>query len=234
MKYHYKEIKMLSNKITSFHLIFIIGFVYLLSGCGTTNQEPEENAVVVAFSVSCDLLVCHMDVSETLSASDTLNSLLCDMGDGNQVNPINQLEIVYDYTYAAPGSYDITCTAMNTDGNQDSLTTAVNVDGILVNAGPDQTAVTEQIVTLDGSLSEDTTGNSQINYYRWTYLDNNLDRPAIGDSNTANTVNPTFVAPFSPQTLRIRLEVSVDNGVSFSGSSDVVDITVIQAGGTDL
>ena len=232
MKHNYKEIKMLSIKITSVHSIFIIGFVSLLSGCGLTNKEPEENAVVVAFSVSCDLLVCHMDVSETLSSSDTLSSLLCDMGDGNQVDPINQLEIVYDYTYAAPGSYDITCSAQNNDGDQDSHSIFVNIDGIFVDAGPNQTTVSERSVTLDGSLSEDTTGNT-INLYRWTNIESNIPRLTIVNP---ETVNPTFVAPFvlTTKIYKIRLEVSIDNGINFSESSDIVDVTVIPPGESDL
>jgi len=225
-------------KKTTSYLITLASLVYLLAACEVTPPPPpEEGAVVVDFSVDCELLVCTVDASLTVSKSDTLSSILCDMGDGSQID-LMTLEIIFDHTYSAPGSYDITCSAANEDGNSDSDIVSINVDGLLVNAGPDQTVNESTTVTLDGSQSEDTTfattGNV-INRYKWTVFDSNPVGGFIGFS-SAESANPTFVAPSNQNTVnyQIRLRVSVDNGVSFSENFDDVEITVIPGGGGDL
>ena len=213
-------------------LLIISALIYFLSACESTPPPPpEEGSASVSFTVDCVQLVCTVDASLTISGSDDLDSLLCDMGDGNQVDLLT-LEVIYDYTYAAPGIYDITCSAQSTESKTDSDTVTKNVDGVLVNAGVDQTVSSSTIVTLDGSLSEDTTGNP-INLYRWVNMETNI--PALNIVNS-DTVAPTFFAPeeSNTKTYRVRLTVSIDNGANFSESSDIVEITVIPAGMSDL
>ena len=219
------------KKIPTYLMLVLVTLPFGCSSTDSDNDEEDNEEVNVAFSVDCDLLICEVDVSNTISGSDRLSSVLCSMGDGNQVDPINQLEIVYEYTYSAPGSYDITCTALNEGGDQDSNTVSIRIDGISVDAGSDQIVTSSTEVTLDGSQSEDTTGNP-INLYRWTNLETNIPRLTIINS---DTVNPTFTAPeeSGTKTYKIRLRVSIDSGVSFSENSDIVEIEVIPASQTD-
>ena len=217
---------------TTSSLITLASFTYLLSGCG--GSLVEEGDVVASFSVTCEQLVCSVDARASVSRSDTLSVLSCDMGDDSLPIDLLSLETIFDYTYAAPGSYEITCNAENSDGRSASDTSTVVVDGLLVNAGPDQTVIEGSTVTLDGSQSEDTsfasTGN-EINRYQWELVD---VTPAGTNFTIINpaSANPTFVAPSNPlsTTFRLRLRVSIDDGVSFSAASDVVDITVIPSG----
>ncbi len=209
---------------------------YLLTGCG--GSLVEEGDVVADFDVTCNQLVCSVNASSSIGKSDILSSLSCDMGDGSPQIDLLALEVVFDYTYASPGSYDITCNAANEDGNADSYTLNVNIDGLLVEAGPNQTVPEGVTVTLDGSQSEDTsfptTGNI-INRYQWSLVDTTPPGTTFTITNS-DSVNPTFVAPSNPNTttFQILLRVSIDDGVSFSENFDTVDITVIPGGGSDL
>ncbi len=214
-------------------LLIISAFVYLLGACESTPPAVAEGTVNVSFTVDCVQLVCTVDVSSTINGSDTLDSLLCDMGDGNQVDPLT-LETIFDYTYAAPSFYDITCTAQSSGngGKTDSATVSKNVDGVLINAGPDQVVSSGTTVTLDGSASEAIAG-SPITTYRWRNIDANFPRLTLVN---ADTVNPTFLAPRRTDTrnYRVSLRVSIDGGENFSDNVDFVDIRVIPGGGSDL
>ncbi len=220
---------------TTTSLTTLASFTYLLSGCG--GSLVEEDDVVANFSVTCEQLACNVDARTSISRSDTLSVLNCEMGDDSMPIDLLSQETIFDYTYAAPGSYEITCNAENSDGKSASATTTVVVDGLLVNAGPDQTVNEGITVTLDGSQSEDTTGN-EINRYKWELV-NTTPAGAGFTIINSTSANPTFVAPSNPvsTTFRIRLRASIDDGVSFSETSDVVDITVIpvgDGGGSDL
>jgi hypothetical protein len=221
-----------------YFLITLSAFIYLLIGCGSTSSPPDDGEVVVKFVTDCELLVCSIDASTTVSSSDTLSSLLCDMGDGNQIDLLT-LETIFDHTYAAPGSYDITCSAEGVDGAKDSATETVNIDGLLVNAGPDQTVSANTLVTLDGSASEDSTfpetGNV-INRYKWTNFKTTPVASFLSFTNPTSA-NPTFTPPDTVATVKyeIRLRVSVDDGATYSDNADYIEITVIQTtGGGDL
>lgn len=223
------------NKKTTSYLVALASLIYLLTGCGVTDGKTEE--VSVSFTADCELLVCNIDASETLSGSDTLSSVLCDMGDDNTID-ILQLGAVFNHAYIAPSSYTITCSAENSNGNNQSNSIIVSVDGLLADAGPDQTVSASSSVTLDGSLSEDTTVNTTgnvINRYQWINFNSVPARQQLSITNP-ELVNPTFVAPDDSVTVvySFSLHVSVDDGVSFSKNQDVVEITVIPAGASDL
>lgn len=122
--------------------LLIIGvLIYFLSACEGGPADADK-PVNVSFSVECVQRVCTVDIQETLNDSGILDSMLCDMGDGNQVDALS-LGPVYDYTYAAPGTYDITCRAENISRSITARDTiSVNVVGSEAqdNGGGAQTA----------------------------------------------------------------------------------------------
>jgi len=221
----------MSYKIkTTSALITLASFTYLLSGC----DEPgiEMKAIVVSFNVTCEQLVCRVNASDSVTRSDTLSVLDCEMGDGSlPIDLLSSERSIFDYTYAAPGSYEITCNAENRDGSKSaSDTTTVVVGGVVVNAGQGRTVSEGSTVRLDGSQSKGTTF-TEINRYQWELI--NITPAGTGFTiiNPASA-SPTFVAPSNPviTTFRLRLRVSIDDGVSFSEAYDEVDITVIPSG----
>jgi hypothetical protein len=225
---------MIYNRRIASYSAALVSLVYLLTGCESTSSPPAEGVAVSSFDVECAMLVCSVDASLSVSQSDDLSSLVCDMGDGNPPIDLLTLEVVFDYTYSTPGSYDITCDVENTVGKRASSTVTVTADELVVNAGPDQTVSDGVTVTLDGSLSDDTNGGT-INRYKWTNLPTNRLLLALTNPDSAN---PTFVAPFdlggATVVYKFRLLVSIDDGVSYSNTSDIVEITVVPAGGSDL
>jgi len=119
-------------------LLLIGALTYFISACG--GPADADKPVNVSFSVECVQRVCTVDIQDTFNDSGILDSVLCDMGDGNQLD-ILLLGAVYDYTYATPATYDITCRAENLKGRTDSDTVSVNVVGsdVLDNGGGTQT-----------------------------------------------------------------------------------------------
>ena len=116
------------------NLLLIGALAYLLSACegSSAPSSPEDDSVVVvSFSVDCVQLDCTVNILPTLVGSDSLSSLVCEMGDGGQYDVFAGAGPYSDfsYTYAAPANYDITCRAESPDATADSDTISVNVVG---------------------------------------------------------------------------------------------------------
>ena len=85
------------------------------------------------------------------------------------------------------------------------------------NAGPDQTVIEGDLITLDGSASSDTDGT--ITGYNWTQTGGTMTVVL----NDATAVKPTFTAPAAPDILTFQLQVTDD---SADTDTDTVIITV--------
>ena len=86
------------------------------------------------------------------------------------------------------------------------------------NAGPDQTAVQGQVVTLDGSGSSDADGNALT--YQWTFVEKPAGSAAVLSSPTA--LKPTFTVDVKGT---YRLQLVVNDGEA-SSAPDLVDVVV--------
>ncbi len=106
-----------------------------------------------------------------------------DFGDGNTETTSGGTDL---HTYTNPGSFTATCTVVNDNSDQTTVSVAIEVtnDKPVAVAGPDQ-IVPGKAVDLDGSASNDPNGN--IVSWTWTleHLDNSsYDRTATGEMPT--------------------------------------------------
>ena len=127
------------------------------------------------------------------------------------------------------GAQDLVFSLVVTDdlGRQSVADTAtVNVSPVNaapdVSAGPDQNVLTDALVTLDGSSSNDSDGT--IDTYAW-----NQTGGANVVLSSAGAANPTFTAPASADTLTFELQVTDNEGET--SSVDSVTIDVIESAG---
>jgi parallel beta-helix repeat protein len=96
---------------------------------------------------------------------------------------------IVEYTFENPGSYLVTLEVTDLRDNSDADTVLITVRDItvpLADAGPDQTAYEDTLVTFDGSASTDNVG---IVSYTWTFVD------VTPETLTGVTPTYTFVAP---------------------------------------
>jgi PKD repeat protein len=126
------------------------------------------------------------------------------------------------HSYAATGIYTAIVTATNSGGSLTATTTVTvySTAQPIANAGPDQTAHTGQVVTLNGSTSFDP-GNFLPLTYHW--------QQTGGSTVTltgANNVTATFVAPIITQTQALTFALTVTNTQSTISLPDWVVITV--------
>src|SRR3990172_3398950 len=163
--------------------------------------------------------------------------------------PVTLYGVGPTHTYSQPGVYIVTLTVLDAEGNSDTDTMTVTVrDSTLpfANAGSDQNANEDVLVTLDGSAS---TNNLNVTNYTWTFTDSGpvtlygvgpgyvfatpgafvvtlTVRDAAGNTDT-DTMTVT-VADITSPTSNAGLDQNVDQGtlvtLDGSGSTDNVGI----------
>ncbi|MCG8669767.1 MAG: PKD domain-containing protein [Pseudomonadales bacterium] len=214
-------------------LALIAAATTLITGCPLINKsksepdtEDETSSLRMLFSADCSISTCYVDTSATFDNNDDVSEVICDMGDGNIVNVAN-LEMNFDYTYSLPGDYEITCSVTDSSGDSDSDSEDILVSGLFAHAGPDQTVPEGQSITLDGSLSEDSSGNGLT--YRWA----KISGPTGFFLNDPTVESPTFAAPSVEGNTIFIYRLEVDNGID-DPQFDTVSITVLEVDGTDL
>jgi PKD repeat protein len=89
----------------------------------STGEPPVNQPPTAAFSSSCTLLDCDFDSSESEDTDGTITSYLWDFGDG-----ATSAEASPAHTYAAAGTYDVTLTVTDDDGDPGTVTHSVEVD----------------------------------------------------------------------------------------------------------
>jgi PKD repeat protein len=156
------------------------------------------NDPTAAFTSSCDDLVCDFDGSGSFDVDGSIVTYSWAFGDGNSATGVTP-----SYTYAGPGTYDVTLIVVDDSGVTDSVTNQLTVTGT-PNALP--TAVgtstcTDLACTFDGTGSTDTDGT--IVSYEWDFGD--------GNSATGATASHTYGAA---GTFAATLTVTDDRGGS--------------------
>ncbi|WP_243058324.1 PKD domain-containing protein [Nocardioides sp. SR21] len=119
------------------------------------------------------------------------------------------------------GPHDVAARVVDKDGGFADYTTAILVKTPPVaRAGDDQVVAAGQYVTLDGTASGDSDGDSLT--YAWTQISG----PPV-TLGGANTASPTFSAPTDPTNLSFRLTVS-------DGQSGVIDDMAVRVNGAPV
>ena len=122
-------------------------------------------------------------------------------------------------------------TVTNDSGQKDTDSVSIEVDwvntAVSADAGPDQSVMAGDTVTLNGTSSSDPDG--EIEAYRWELISSSsaIDRSEILLSNPSGPIT-TFSAPEARGWVQFRLTVTDDNGDT---DSDTVMITINTAGG---
>jgi PKD domain/Calx-beta domain len=139
---------------------------------------------------------------------------------GSAARLSNRRSITPTFVVDLPGQYVVSLTV--NDGTVDSApdTIVVNTGNTapVANAGPDQTAVVNQVIHLDGSGSTDVDGNALT--FAWTFV----QRPAGSASALSDptALKPTFTVD---RRGTYRLQLVVNDGF-VNSSPDLVDVVV--------
>ena len=180
----------------------------------STNQPPTANAgsnqsVAVGASVTLD------GTGSTDPDSNTLTYLWAKTsGPSISLNGA----MTAQPTFTAPPSPSTIIFTLSVTDELTTVTDTVTITvstGLIANAGQDQNVTTGDVVTLDGTNSANTAGNTLT--YSWA----KTSGPAV-TLNGAMTAQPTFTAPSSPGSIIFTLTVS--DGTS--EKTDTVTITV--------
>lgn len=163
----------------------------------TVDGPPE-----ASFSWSCDVAVCDFDGSSSQDLEDgsALSAYSWSFGDGSTA-----AGVAATHTFAASGTYGVTLTVTDSQGQAGILTTDVEVDFppvARISASCD-----DRNCSFDGSGSSD---DHQIAAYRWQFGDETAATGALADHMYSNS-----------GTFQVQLEV-----VDSSGQTDSATISV--------
>lgn len=114
--------------------------VVLVSGA-PVDQPPQ-----AGFSVSCQLLTCHLDGTASTDPDGTVQSWSWDFGDQSTGSGS-----VVDHTFAQPGTFQVTLTV--TDDDQ---ATGTSTQGVTVSDGSSPPAAFDAVSTLTNSFTSST------------------------------------------------------------------------------
>jgi PKD repeat protein len=185
--------------------------IELVDPCSSDNEPPTADANGPYAGIAGSLIL--FDGSGSTDSDGNIAAYDWDFGDGNTASGVNP-----SHTYLAAGTYTVSLTVTDDDGDVNSETTTAVIDPVPnqppdANAGPDQTVGIDANclgnVVLDGSGSTDADDNSLT--YSWS----------IGGEVIATGINPTVELGLGVHTVQLR----VNDGAEDSQPDQVV-ITV--------
>ena len=180
------------------------------------------------YSITCERMVCFVDLSETFAENEEFYSLFCTPGDGNVIG-VENAESTFEYEYDTAGEYEFSCSIRDYEERVDVLEFTITVSGLSADAGEDANIGENQSIMLDGSNSTDDTGNGIT--YAWALING----PTGFYLNDPTVAQPTFTAPSVEVDTEFEYRLTVDNGID-NPNTDTVTITVLNEpdGPTDL
>ncbi|SMG42313.1 Por secretion system C-terminal sorting domain-containing protein [Marivirga sericea] len=123
-----------------------------------------------------------------------LNDCGSDQPISNDKNPV--------FSYSAPGFYDITLTAIDQNGNNESITKQIEITN---NQAPDITFSTGANLCIANPIEFDSESSSTISSYNWDF----------GDSNSSTDANPSHTYATAGK-YAVKLTVGAANGCNNS------------------
>lgn len=131
------------------------------------------------------------------------------------------------FTPTHPGNYSFSLMVRDTENNYAREEDSIRISVILINtapvadAGADRSVFTEELVTLNGSLSYDNEDTIQQLKFSW-YANNSNPAPVSFDD--PSLISPSFTTPDIPGTYSFSLVVT--DSLNLSSGPDMVNVTV--------
>jgi PKD repeat protein len=184
----------------------------------TVTDPPVNEPPVAEFSTLPNGLTVDFNGAASAEPNGTIASWTWDFGDIS--GPVTETDPTISHTYASAGTYNVTLTVIDDDGETDDVTHEVTVSD---NPGPAVLANdTFQRTTTNGLGSADTGGP-------WTVLQNSGARQSVADGvatmtlPTANVNTGSYLGDVSASSVDVRTSFSLD--VAPTGNGTYVYVT---------